>query len=47
VIAHRLATVLRTDRIHVVKDGQVVESGFHADLLCDKGAYARLYQLQF
>jgi hypothetical protein len=47
VIAHRLATVLRADLIHVVEHGQVVESGSHADLLCDKGANARLHQLQF
>jgi ATP-binding cassette subfamily B protein len=47
VIAHRLATVLRADLIHVVDDGRVVESGTHHELLSAKGAYARLYQLQF
>jgi ATP-binding cassette subfamily B protein len=47
VIAHRLATVLRADLIHVVDSGRVVESGTHHELLKAKGAYARLYQLQF
>jgi ATP-binding cassette subfamily B protein len=47
VIAHRLATVLRADLIHVIERGRVVESGTHQELLIAKGAYARLYQLQF
>lgn len=47
VIAHRLATVLRADLIHVVEGGRVIESGTHAELLRAGGAYARLYQLQF
>jgi ATP-binding cassette, subfamily B, bacterial MsbA len=47
VIAHRLATVLRADLIHVVEGGRVVESGSHHDLLRADGAYARLYRLQF
>jgi subfamily B ATP-binding cassette protein MsbA len=47
VIAHRLATVLRADLIHVVDGGRVVESGTHEELLRAKGAYARLYELQF
>jgi ATP-binding cassette subfamily B protein len=47
VIAHRLATILRADVIHVVEGGRVVESGSHHDLLRAKGAYARLYRLQF
>ena len=47
VIAHRLATILRADLIHVIEDGRVVESGTHHDLLRAKGAYARLYRLQF
>ena len=47
VIAHRLATVLRADLIHVVDGGRVVELGTHDELLSANGAYARLYELQF
>jgi ATP-binding cassette subfamily B protein len=47
VVAHRLATVLRADRIVVVEDGRVVEEGRHADLLAHGGLYARLAKLQF
>lgn len=47
VIAHRLATVLVADLIHVVDGGGVVESGTHHELLRAKGACARLYELQF
>jgi ATP-binding cassette, subfamily B, bacterial MsbA len=42
VIAHRLATVRRADRIYVIEGGRVVESGVHAELLESKGVYARL-----
>jgi len=47
VIAHRLATVLKADRIIVMDDGHVVEEGVHADLVAKGGLYARLAQLQF
>ena len=47
VIAHRLATVLRADRIIVMDDGRVVEQGTHAQLLAARGLYARLAELQF
>jgi ATP-binding cassette subfamily B protein len=47
VIAHRLATVLKADRIVVMRDGHVVEEGVHADLVANGGLYARLAQLQF
>ncbi len=47
VIAHRLATVLRADRIVVMEDGRVVEEGRHAELKQKGGLYARLAELQF
>ncbi len=47
VIAHRLATVLRADRIVVMDDGRVVEEGTHAELSARGGLYARLADLQF
>jgi ATP-binding cassette subfamily B protein len=47
VIAHRLATVLGADLIHVIDAGRVVESGTHSELLRAGGAYARLCRLQF
>ena len=47
VIAHRLATVLGADLIHVIDAGRVAESGTHAELLRADGAYARFYRLQF
>ena len=46
VIAHRLATVVDADLICVVEEGQVVESGTHAELLARGGSYARLWALQ-
>jgi ATP-binding cassette subfamily B protein len=47
VIAHRLATVLRADRIVVIDEGQVVEEGRHAELVARGGLYSRLAALQF
>ena len=47
VIAHRLATVLKADRIIVMNDGQIVETGTHDELVKNKGLYARLAKLQF
>src|SRR5262249_48286055 len=47
VIAHRLATVLKADRIAVMDQGRVVASGSHAALLRQGGLYARLAALQF
>ncbi len=47
VIAHRLATVQRADRIVVVEAGQIVETGTHTELLAAGGLYARLAALQF
>ena len=47
VIAHRLSTVERADRIIVLSQGRIVESGPHAQLLAANGMYAGLYRLQF
>jgi ATP-binding cassette subfamily B protein len=47
VVAHRLATVLRADRIVVMEAGRVVEEGRHAELVAKGGLYARLAALQF
>jgi subfamily B ATP-binding cassette protein MsbA len=47
VIAHRLSTVERADRILVLRDGAIVESGAHAELLAHRGVYAELHELQF
>jgi subfamily B ATP-binding cassette protein MsbA len=47
VIAHRLSTVERADRIVVLERGRIVESGRHADLLAKEGVYAKLHRLQF
>ena len=47
VIAHRLTTVERADRIVVVDQGRIVESGRHEELLERNGIYAKLYQLDF
>jgi ATP-binding cassette subfamily B protein len=47
IIAHRLATVRRADRILVVEQGQIVESGSHQELLAQGGRYAQFYAQQF
>lgn len=47
VIAHRLATVLKADRIVVMEDGRIVETGTHAQLSAAGGLYAKLASLQF
>jgi ATP-binding cassette subfamily B protein len=47
VIAHRLATVLKADRIVVMDEGRIVAQGAHQDLIRAGGLYARLAALQF
>jgi ATP-binding cassette subfamily B protein len=47
VIAHRLATVQRADRIVVMEAGQIVDTGTHSELVARGGLYARLAAMQF
>ncbi|NDC08031.1 MAG: ATP-binding cassette domain-containing protein [Oxalobacteraceae bacterium] len=47
VVAHRLSTIERADRIAVLEHGRVVEIGSHVELLKANGVYAHLYHLQF
>jgi ATP-binding cassette subfamily B protein len=47
VIAHRLSTIRHVDRIIVLRQGEIVESGSHAELLAKGGYYHQLYALGF
>ena len=47
IIAHRLATIQKADRIYVMKNGEIIESGNHQKLLALNGAYKKLYDIQF
>ena len=46
VVAHRLSTITHADRIFVMVDGQIQESGPHAELMKKKGEYYKLYSIQ-
>lgn len=47
VIAHRLSTIRNADKILALKDGEIIESGTHDELLAKEGFYANLYNSQF
>jgi subfamily B ATP-binding cassette protein MsbA len=47
MIAHRLSTIEKADKILMMEEGKIIESGMHKKLLAQKGAYSKLYNLQF
>ena len=47
VIAHRLSTIRDADKIVVLQDGEVIETGDHAELMALEGLYAHLYQMNY
>ena len=47
IVAHRLSTIKEADVILVMKDGNIIEQGNHAELLTQNGFYANLYKSQY
>ncbi len=47
VVAHRLSTIVASDKIYYLKDGEILESGTHQELLMKRGYYYELYMSQF
>ena len=47
VIAHRLSTIKQADTILVLKDGQIIETGNHKELMTKQGFYYEMYSSQF
>jgi ATP-binding cassette subfamily B protein len=47
VVAHRLSTVQKSDKIIVLQNGELIESGTHQELLKNRGHYYKLYKLQY
>jgi subfamily B ATP-binding cassette protein MsbA len=47
VIAHRLSTIQNADKVIVIDQGRIVQTGTHDALLAEDGLYQKLYQLQF
>ena len=47
IVAHRLSTIKNADKILVMRDGNIIEQGNHAELIAKNGFYAKLYNSQF
>jgi len=44
IIAHRLSTIVNCDKIYLLKDGEIVESGSHTELIALKGCYFKMWK---